>query len=93
MKLIEVKSPSGSCPFIPYGLAVATVSLKVCGTVVIGKAPTLAKLPDTTIFFDLNSETETSTCGLLRTLESFSVKSNLISSIVLSATSRMPALG
>ena len=88
-----MRSPRDLCPLVPKGFALAITSFKVWGTVVTGTVPTLAKLPDKTIFCDLNSETETSTCGLFRTSESASVNNSLISSIVFPATFSIPALG
>ena len=52
---MEVKSPSGSIPADPKGFAFAITSESVRGTDVIGIVPTLEKLPETTIFWDLNN--------------------------------------
>ena len=91
--MIDVRSPKDLLPNSPKGFAFATTSLRVIGTEVTGTVPFLAKFPERTIFWDLKSATDTSTCGLFKTLESLSVKVNLISSTVFPATSSIPAFG
>ena len=63
------------------------------GTVVIGIEPTDWKFPEIITFWELNSDTETSTWGLLRTFDKDFVRINLISSTVFPATLIMPAFG
>ena len=55
--------------------------------------PGLSNEPDTVTFLELNSDTETSTCGLFKTFDNLLVNSNLNSSTVEPSATITPAFG